>query len=383
MTSRFETTLRGWARPLVLTLGIGTLAIAGTIASEHLHPEQRLTGLGIGLVAVSAAMILIARRLPIAAFGVALAATLLYSYLANPEDSPHFLGLLIVAYLVGAPESRLRTSSLAFATLASFGVLSAVVPVDPMGWAWPGLAFVIVAALVAGQLAAELSSRVERRDLESREEEARRRVTDERLRIARELHDVIAHSISMINVQASVALHVIDAQPAQARAALITIKAASHDVLRDLRDTLGVLRDIDAAEDRAPVPRLDELDALVANVRRSGVDVTLLGGLPGRLPAQVDLAAYRIIQEALTNVVRHAPGAATRVALSRETMALVVDVENDSPARAGDPPERAGVGFGLIGMRERVRAAGGDLETGPTRGGGFRVTARLPLGSSA
>ena len=381
MTTPFETILRGWTRPTLLTLGIGTVAIAGTIASEHLHPEQRLTGVGIGLVAISAAMILIAQRLPIAAFTVALGATVLYSYLANPEDSPHFLGLLIVAYLVGAPTSRLRTSSFGVAALVAFGVLSLVVPVDPMGWAWPGLALVIVAALVAGQLAAELSSRVERRDLESREDEARRRVTDERLRIARELHDVIAHSISMINVQASVALHVIDAQPGQARAALITIKAASHDVLRDLRDTLGVLRDVDAAEDRAPVPRLDELDNLVANVRRSGITVTIVRDLPERLPAQIDLAAYRIVQEALTNVVRHAPGAATRVALSREATTLVVDIENDPPARAGDAPERPSAGFGLLGMRERVRAAGGDLETGPTPGGGYRVSARLPLGS--
>jgi signal transduction histidine kinase len=188
----------------------------------------------------------------------------------------------------------------------------------------------------------------------------------------------VSHSIATINVQASVALHVIDERPEQARDALATIKAASRDALRDLRGILGLLRDADEAEPRAPAGSLAQLPELVDRIRRTGVDVSLRRDEDGApLPAPVDLAAYRVVQEALTNVVRHAPGAVARVGVRRAGVELLVEVEDDGGAPVVEG--RQGAGHGLLGMRERVHAVGGTLDAGPRAERGFAVRARLPL----
>jgi signal transduction histidine kinase len=204
-------------------------------------------------------------------------------------------------------------------------------------------------------------------------ERSRRRASDERVRIARDLHDVLAHNISLINVQAGVALHLMDDQPEQARTALAHIKTASRDALQELRSALDALRYGDERATRAPAPGLADLDRLVESVRAGGLDVrTDISEALGPLPKPVDLAAYRIVQEALTNVRRHS-GARSAVVRIREGEQLTIEVLDDG--RGGV----AGEGNGIVGMRERATALGGTLDAGARPTGGFGVRASLPL----
>jgi signal transduction histidine kinase len=198
------------------------------------------------------------------------------------------------------------------------------------------------------------------------------------MRIARELHDVLAHSISVINVQAGVALHLLERQPEQARPALVAITQASRDALRELRATLGVLRGAGDEDPRAPAPTLARLDDLVSNASTAGVQVQVnVTGAERPLPPGVDLAAYRIAQESLTNVARHARPASATLSIAYGAEELVVEVQDDG--RAAPEARAVREGHGLIGMRERAASVGGQLEAGPRPEGGFRVRARLPL----
>lgn len=254
----------------------------------------------------------------------------------------------------------------------------------------------LAAALVLGEVSRGRRSyleQVEQRALDAertREEEALRRAGEERLRIARELHDVLTHHISVINVQAGVAVHLLDKrsaasaandQTAQARQALITISESSREAMRELRDILGVLRQVDTTDPRAPTPGLDALDDLVAAVGRAGLAVEVqTEGERRPLPVGTDLAAFRIIQESLTNVARHAEARHATVSLRFGPERLEVEIVDDGTG----VPEGGMVlaGNGLTGMRERAAAIGGSLEAGPRAGGGFRVLARLPVGGA-
>jgi signal transduction histidine kinase len=235
-------------------------------------------------------------------------------------------------------------------------------------WLGDGTRRRLEAVAAAQQRAAELER--------AREELARRAVTEERLRIARELHDVVAHSMSIIAVQSGVGAHVLDSQPEEARKALAAVEATSRQALVEMRRLLGVLRQ--EAEPRgslAPAPGLAELEALAAEVARAGVRVEVrIEGTPAELPAGLDLTAYRIVQEALTNVVRHAGPSTARVAVRYGPGQVAVEVVDDG--KGGDPGEG---GHGISGMRERAALYGGTLEAGPLPGGGFRVAATLPL----
>ncbi|MFJ3670689.1 sensor histidine kinase [Streptomyces sp. NPDC090106] len=217
------------------------------------------------------------------------------------------------------------------------------------------------------------------RERAERAQAARRRADEERLRIARELHDVLAHSISVINVQAGVGLALLDSDPEQARTALTTIKAASKEALGEVRQVLDTLR---AAGDapRAPAPGLDRLPELVRQAAGTGLTVTVEGTAP-TLPPGADLAAFRIVQEALTNVVRHSGSRHARVCLdSGDGTALRLRIDDDGPATGADA---GGTGNGLAGMRERAAALGGTIEAGRRPDGGFRVLAVLPLRTGA
>lgn len=222
-----------------------------------------------------------------------------------------------------------------------------------------------------------------------KEEESRRAVADERLHIARELHDVVAHSMGVIAVQASAGEHVIRTKPEEAERALHAIADVSRSTLTEIRRMLGVLRE--STDDRAttgssrggpsytPAPGLDELDRLVREVEGAGVPVDVsYQGSRIELPRGVDLTAYRIVQEALTNVLKHAGRARASVLVRYEPGALGLEIVDDGRGVNGrsDPSDRGG--HGLVGMRERVAVYGGTLETGPCRGGGFRVAVRLP-----
>jgi signal transduction histidine kinase len=247
---------------------------------------------------------------------------------------------------------------------------------------------VIAVAWVLGHFVGDrqvYAAKLEERTAEleqAREELARRAVTEERLRLARELHDVVAHAMSVIAVQSGVGAHVADTQPKEAAKALGAIEATSRAALDELRRLLGVLRQEDEPRgDLAPVPGLADLEGLLAELAKAGLAVKLqVNGTRPPLPAGVDLSAYRIVQEALTNVVKHAGSARAQVVVGYLDREVTVEVTDDGRGAVTSVSDgRAGTGHGLIGMRERVQAFGGDLQTGPRPGGGFRVAARLPL----
>lgn len=247
------------------------------------------------------------------------------------------------------------------------------------------LAVLLVAAAVGDATRAQRAYvvAVEQRALEAertREEEAARRVDEERLRIARELHDITAHSLSLIAVQSGAALHILDTAPEEARKALQAIRETSKASLSELRAMLGVLRaenDSDALAPLAPSPQVSRVEDLAAPLRDAGLAVSVLvetGSEP--LPAIVDASAYRIVQEALTNALRHAGRSAVEVCVLRQGTELVVRVADDG---AGSSAMPGGDGHGIAGMRERALALGGTFSAGPVDGGGWLVVATLPV----
>ena len=211
-----------------------------------------------------------------------------------------------------------------------------------------------------------------------RDEDTQRAIADERLRIAQELHDVVAHSMGVIAVQAGVGAHVIDDDPVEAKRSLEAISTTSRGTLAEIRRLLGALRSADDAG-YEPAPGLAEVDGLVKDLAAAGLEVTLrVDGTRGDLPPGVDLTAFRIVQEALTNVLKHAGPARACVTIGYEPGALRLEIADDGRGVDGRPSEG---GHGLIGMRERVAVYAGSLDAGPAAGGGFRVLARLPYGS--
>jgi signal transduction histidine kinase len=215
----------------------------------------------------------------------------------------------------------------------------------------------------------------------TREQEARRRVTEERLRIAHDLHDSVGHQLALINVQAGVAEFLLDTDPGQARVALTHVTTATRSALEELHATVGLLREPgDSPAPTGPVVGLTGLAELFAAYRRSGLTVDQrVRGAVRRLPPAADLTAYRVIQESLTNVCKHAACRVARVQLSYHPDVLTIVVDDDGPPPATGPPPEAG--HGIAGMRERVAALGGEFQAGPRPAGGFRVTATLPLRS--
>ena len=221
----------------------------------------------------------------------------------------------------------------------------------------------------------ELSAYLER----ERDREAHQAVAEERGRIARELHDIVAHAVSLIAIQADAAEAALDHDPDLARAPLRTVRASAHEALDEMRRLLGVLRDDGAEPERAPLPGLAEVPALVDQARSGGIKVEFaLEGMPCQVPQSVDLSAYRIVQEALTNSRKHAPGAPVSVQLRWLPKALEIDVRDWGPGPATSPSADT---HGLVGMRERVRLHGGEFQAGAAGGGGFRVHAVLPVGT--
>jgi signal transduction histidine kinase len=311
-----------------------------------------------------------------------------YQVAAFP-GGPGPLPVVAALYFLAARGHRLR--SLGLGLLAALTVVGARLLgmgglESPLIVAFPTA---VVAAVFLGQLvAARRSSRAAaaRALAEARlqsELEAQGRVVAERLRIARELHDVVAHNISLIHVQATMGVHVMASRPDEAEAALVAIKAASKQALRELRGVLGVLRQVDD-DDTRPAPGLTDLDALVSTTSRAGLDVRVhVVGSPVDLTPSVDVTAYRIVQESLTNALRYAPGASTVVTLEYGGRDLTVDVSDDGNPSAGLTPAAGGSGQGITGMRERARALGGTLSATRSPAGGFTVHAQLPLAGGA
>ncbi|MEV0595185.1 sensor histidine kinase [Nonomuraea cavernae] len=240
-------------------------------------------------------------------------------------------------------------------------------------------AVLIAAGALRGR--ADALSRMARAERVSGEEQARRALLEERARIARELHDVVAHHMSVIAIQAEAAPYRVEHPPEALARSFAVIRAGALEALTELHRILGLLRNDTGGADPAPQPTLDDLEGLVAGVREAGLEVTLVTDTGGPVPPGVQLSAYRIVQEALSNVLRHAPGAAARVEIRHAARCLELRVAN-GPA-AVSVPERAGSGHGVLGMRERAAMLGGELGAGPGPDGGYTVTARLPLGEGA
>jgi signal transduction histidine kinase len=354
-----------------------------TLAARRQPDRQALDLLAYLLLAVGPVALLWRRRSPAVVLAVVMASNVLYFGLGYPYG-PAWLALIVAFWTAVTGGARRVAWATAVVGLAAYFTLAALL--DRVG---PATAATIAAhlgwlLLVLSVSEIALAARQRRQAAErTRAEEARRRAGEERMRIARELHDVLAHNISLINVQAGVALHLMDEQPGQSRTALVAIKQASNDALGELRSVLDVLRQGDEAPPRAPASGLAQLDSLVAGAGATGLEVrTRVEGLPRPLPAGTDLAAFRIVQESLTNVTRHAGPASATVLVRYGPDDLTVRVDDDGrgPVAATGPGN--GNGNGIRGMRERVAALGGELTTGPRPGGGFRVQARLPIDES-
>ncbi|MFJ8855596.1 sensor histidine kinase [Streptomyces sp. NPDC102437] len=241
-----------------------------------------------------------------------------------------------------------------------------------------GAVFMVIGAVIRER--GDAQRRLAEQETISEAERAQRTLLEERARIARELHDVVAHHMSVITVQADSAPYRIGGLPEQAREEFATIAGSARESLTEMRRLLTVLRSDGTKGERAPQPGLDRVQQLVEATVRAGLPAEL--SLPTQLPnvpQTVDVSAYRIVQEALANVIRHAPGARTRVSVASDGTHLTVLVVNDRAEKPDSPLETTGTGHGLVGMRERVRLTGGTLDTGPLPEGGFRVAARLPL----
>jgi signal transduction histidine kinase len=370
-----------WRADLLPAVLVGAFAIGITHVASHNQPTRNgLDALAISLLAIGALALVGRRRWPVATLGVAFAATLAY-VLLHYAEGPIWLPLIIALFNVMIRGYRLVAWGALAAGYVAFGWLPYLVGRDPRAPSLIGAVSIAAWLLVLGTVAEIVRFQRERAQ-ESRRmhaEEARRRASEERLRIARELHDVLAHNISLINVQAGVALHLIDQQPEQARTALAAIKQASKEALGELRSVLSVLRQGDEAPPpRSPAPSVARLDGLVSRASAAGLDVrTEVSGTPRTLPAGVDQAAFRIVQEALTNVARHAGPATAVIRVGYGERDLTVQVE-DNGSGSGQGSTSGG-GNGIPGMRERASALGGELEAGPRPGGGFQVLARLPL----
>ncbi|WSX95281.1 sensor histidine kinase [Streptomyces sp. NBC_00890] len=241
-----------------------------------------------------------------------------------------------------------------------------------------GAVVLVIGAAVRERRVAQ--RRLAEQETVSEAERARRTLLEERARIARELHDVVAHHMSVITVQADSAPYRLPELSDEAREEFGTIAASARESLAEMRRLLVVLRGDGTEGERAPQPGIDRLQQLVEATVRAGLPAELsLAADLGAVPPAVDLSAYRIVQEGLANVVRHAPGARTRVSVTSDGGQVTVLVVNGPPEQPVSPLESAGTGHGLVGMRERVRLTGGSLDTGPLPDGGFRVAARLPL----
>ncbi len=388
---------RGRRSPLVLdaffAVVMAVVTVAGSIGESH--PNQQVNGATAAataghhvprapaaaylLVALAALALTWRRRRPVLVLATSLACVVLYTCLGYVDGAALVVPTVALYAVAVAVKTRRAVALSALTMVALMASNAAFDPLGPTGGGFILIPGEVAAALFLGLWVAGRHAYARRET----EEEARRRVDAERLRIARELHDVVAHTMATINVQAGVAAHVIDEQPEQAAEALTAIKAASKEGLRELRSILNVLRQADEADSTAPAPRLEQLDALIQSTTSAGLPTTVtVHGAPQRLSPTVDLAGYRIIQESLTNALRYAGPTIATVSLSYQDDELAIEIlDAGRGPRNGEPGH--GAGHGITGMRERAASAGGTLEAAPRREGGFRVHARLPLGHAS
>ncbi|MDQ0718355.1 signal transduction histidine kinase [Streptomyces luteogriseus] len=369
------------ALPAVVLVLVGAAATAAGDGGSGWHAPR--VG-GTAWTALACAPLVVRSRWPLPVVVVTLAVDLTHMAVA-PTFSLTPAASLVALYTLATRSSR-RTAWIA--GLIASALITAVYAIADSEPPLAGTSLLrfdlAIAATALGDAVrtrrrhlAEVEARAERAE-RTREEEARRRVTEERVRIARELHDVVAHHITLVNAQAGVAHHLMRNDPDRAYEALAHIKDNSRAALAELRATVGLLRQPDDGPDsRAPIPRLADLDALVGGVRAGGLSVQVVPtGTPRPVAATTELTAYRIVQEALTNTHKHAAATKAEVKLDYGPDRLRITVTDDG--RTGTAPG-PGSGHGLIGMHERATAIGGTVTAGPLPDGGYQVVAELPL----
>ena len=392
MTARCASALRWLVRgtpgDVILAVVAGLVQVGGTALAARQQTDVRmLDAAGYLLLAAGPASLIVRRRWPVAVLWVAYATTLCYLLLDYP-GGPIWMALIVAFGTALVLGHRVAAYLSLLVGYPCFVWLANLVNGQPLPSAWVAAGIVawlllLVAAseLVRNRRAYARASRQRAMEEQrSQHEAARRQASEERLGIARELHDVLGHSLSLINVQAGVALELMDRKPEQARTALTAIKQASKEALVDVQSVLDSLRHPDEEAPRAPASSIGNIKELVRRAEVAGlsVEVEQAGHLPS-LPANVGAAAYRIVQEALTNVIRHAAATTVSIRICEEGGGLVVVVDDDG---AGGPVSSgAGGGNGIRGMRDRASALGGQLAAESKPGGGFRVHARLPLPS--
>ena len=395
MSARAGLRLPEWSQDALLATFVTVMQVQGVLVrgpETSERPITDLSGLGVLLLVVPGAALVARRRRPVAVFLLAAVASAAY-YSLDFSDGPGWLALFVATYTLTAHGDGARSVRLAAVTIGVLAIvwLVAARDVEPpaaVGWVFFRIGASVMSAALGESMrarrviAAEATLRAELAE-RTREEEARARVADERLRIAREVHDTVAHAIAVVNVQAGVTAHVLDQRPERAREALVVIQQTSSRALEEMRAILGVLRTDEQA--RAPMPGLADVEDLVERARDAGLDVKLEEHRPTEVtpPSAVATAAYRIVQESMTNVLRHAGPTRVTVSIVGGPDVLEVSVV-DEGRRGGEVADRspAGPGRGIRGMRERCELLGGRLEAGPRPGGGFEVRASLPLASA-
>jgi signal transduction histidine kinase len=369
---------------LAVDLGFMVLIAVAMLIEARIDDTTDVDGVTVALVVTAVAPLLVRRRHPIAALvGCFLALFALEVVIEIYQTIP--LPAMLAGYTVARKGDRRRAILLGVVLVPVVLVNLAIASEHAFVSAETVKTLAFVALPLALAVAARnrqdfLDALVERAETaeRTREEEARRRVDEERLRIARDLHDLVAHALVAINVQAGVAAHVADPDPETNRRTFRDIKDVSGEALADLRGTLGILRAAGEEAPVAPTAGLGDLPDLRARLEAVGVEVELVVDRgPDPLPVAVESAGFRIVQEALTNVMRHAAPTAARVVVRREADEVVVEVVDAGPREQRS--REGGSGNGIRGMHERARAVGGTVEAGPAPGGGWRVRARLPL----
>jgi len=352
-----------------------------TLSVAHVQDgRQGLDLLGVALLVAGPMALIWLHRATVAVLAFTLAASLAYWSL-DYVRGPVFLALIAAfaaAIFHGHRVAAWLAGAASWAGAVWLPEVVGDVSAPPLGKAIGIAAWLLV--LGAGVELLAFHKERKREAERTRRQEEIARAGQERLRIARELHDVLAHNVSLINVQAGTALHLLDKQPERARPALEAIKEASSETLREVRSVLGILRGPGEAPPRSPTAGTAGVEELISRTAAAGIAVeSEVRGEPRSLPASVDLAVYRILQEAHTNVARHAHPASATVRLTFGDEHVMLEVEDDGSAGG----EAAVAGNGIAGMRERVAALGGDFSAGPRAESGFRVAVRLPLGGDA
>ncbi|WP_312033939.1 MULTISPECIES: sensor histidine kinase [unclassified Rhodococcus (in: high G+C Gram-positive bacteria)] len=383
-TDRRDTSIA--PRDLLIALGVAIVQVGGSIGANHNQSWAEPLDAAAFVLLVCGPLALVFRRLrPVTVLLVVLTVTVLY-VARGYGYGPVFMSL-VVAFLGAAtagsrwltyPVLAIGYVVIVFAVPAVSSAESVSVPALTGIAAW--MLVLLAVAEIIRQRRGTLDARRQRAEAAQRStlDEQRRRASEERLAIARELHDVLAHSLSLINVQASVALELWDSRPEQSQEALSAIKVASRDAIGDVHALLASLRGGEDSPPVAPTAGIGDLDGVVERARAAGLTVTtVVDGAPRPLPTVVDVAAARIVQESLTNVARHSGGSSADVTVSYTPTSVRIRIDDDGRGPAGT--STGGGGNGIPGMRERARALGGELAAGSGPGGGFRVQATLPF----